>query len=441
MKRYNKNEFFLFFLVLYMSVLLNINTISVEKFGNLEDSNLVLNKVTYSTNNLELENSSNTVNNSIVKNMVKDSTQLKDIKKDSDSDNDSLPQDLLKQLGVDEKSLTDSKSNNSSNENYKKNDVQDDSKLDWLLTHSCAEIKKFGREKEYCLKIKPNDNNELQKDKLLDSTLKCLKNFCSDCCVNNSINSNNKDECISSCKEEKKFFTNNSPAEIFKSVCEYKNMQTTFDGYCSFFKESGDNNEYNKCFKNFCFDCCAKEIGSENSNWDPDTSDVDKLTEVDKMTSNDSSIIAKCMQQCFPASEFKISSNSDDKINSMKNILPVNKVNKENVNKNSNNNATNVKQYNINSNKNLDQKNNKDNKIAIKAEIKGKNSISKRKASQEKSSINFAELNNSVEKSKQQDYDDKNNSDIISEYNALTSKSKFNYLLFKLIILFFIQLN
>ena len=105
----------------------------------------------------------------------------------------------------------------------------------WLLEHSCSDMKKFNREKDYC-QLKKNiignsdkgfslDNNT----NLSDSTIHCLKNFCSVCC-------NENNSCQESCYETKKYFNDNTTDNL-NSVCDYKNMFPTFDKYCSFFVE------------------------------------------------------------------------------------------------------------------------------------------------------------------------------------------------------------
>lgn len=176
----------------------------------------------------------------------------------------------------------------------------------WISNHSCSEIKKYNKEKEYCVSL---NIKEIKSSKSkINSTVNCMKDFCPVCCKTKSVNNDNfnnniidTQQCNDLCSKERKFYTSNNTLDILNSVCEYDNMKKIFNNYCGFFKENDNDEEYESCFKNFCFDCCTKELGIDNSNWNPNNKN-DPFTKLISNEINDieNGSISKCLKKCFP---------------------------------------------------------------------------------------------------------------------------------------------
>lgn len=130
---------------------------------------------------------------------------------------------------------------------------------------SCDEIKRLGKQKEYC-------ESKFLLHKGEEKTVECLKSFCLTCC-------NDNQNCTKNCHDAQAMHSNNNPEDLFIDVCSYKSMGTSFHGFCDTMLTEKKKDEYEECFKNFCFDCCSNEL---------------------KITDFNNSGIKKCMKVCHP---------------------------------------------------------------------------------------------------------------------------------------------
>lgn len=111
---------------------------------------------------------------------------------------------------------------------------------------TCEDIKKFGKQRLYC------EEKYLLKEGE-EKTVNCMKNFCSICCGSD-------ESCVDRCSTTHSFFKGHDPEEMFISVCAFENMGPAFKNFCGSMIVDDNKEEYDKCFTNFCFDCCSNEL-------------------------------------------------------------------------------------------------------------------------------------------------------------------------------------
>lgn len=131
--------------------------------------------------------------------------------------------------------------------------------------YSCDQIKKLGKQRDYC-------ENKFIAIEGKEKKIECLKNFCLICCESETY-------CSNSCLKAHSLYESNDPEELLTDVCSYKNMGKTFLTFCDNLIKEKNIKEYEECFNNVCFDCCSNEL---------------RVTDF-----NDQSII-KCLRTCLP---------------------------------------------------------------------------------------------------------------------------------------------
>lgn len=114
------------------------------------------------------------------------------------------------------------------------------------FNQSCEQIKKLGKQKDFCESKFLLSEGELK-------TVECLKTFCNTCCES-------KSNCIETCQTAHSLYSSNDPEELLMDVCSYESMRTSFHGFCQNMLAEKNNSEYDECFKNFCFDCCSNKL-------------------------------------------------------------------------------------------------------------------------------------------------------------------------------------
>ncbi len=120
---------------------------------------------------------------------------------------------------------------------------------------SCENIKKLGQQKNYC-------ESKFLLSQGEEKTVECMKSFCPVCCQDDL-------DCQEKCRKTHAFFTDHDPEDMFISVCSYKDMGPSFEGFCKSMLTESDPSEYNQCITNFCFDCCSNELKINDFN-DPE---------------------------------------------------------------------------------------------------------------------------------------------------------------------------
>lgn len=142
-----------------------------------------------------------------------------------------------------------------------------------LQNQSCEQIKKLGKQRVYC------ESKSIQnKDK--EKTIECIKTFCDSCCEQ-------EPNCIETCHTAHSLYENNDPEQLFLDVCSYKSMGKSFHGFCQDILSEKTKEDYEECFRNFCFDCCSNEL---------------KISDITDPA------ISKCMKVCEPPKRIKESS-------------------------------------------------------------------------------------------------------------------------------------
>lgn len=136
---------------------------------------------------------------------------------------------------------------------------------------TCDQIKKLGKQRYYC-ESKFISHKE-------EKTIECIKTFCNTCCEQ-ELN------CIDTCNMAHSLYENNDPEELFLDVCSYKKMGNSFHGFCENIINGKNKEDYQECFRNFCFDCCSNELKISDL-MDPE--------------------ITKCMKICQPKEKEEIS--------------------------------------------------------------------------------------------------------------------------------------
>lgn len=115
-----------------------------------------------------------------------------------------------------------------------------------IANQECAQVKRQGKQKEYCEQMLLTSSGS-------EATVACFVNFCDTCCGN--LNS----DCIQECRtahvpEDHE----NDPEEVFIKVCAADRMRDAMKPFCD--KYYSEEQERNKCFDSFCFDCCSGEL-------------------------------------------------------------------------------------------------------------------------------------------------------------------------------------
>ncbi len=184
-------------------------------------------------------------------NINMDLDKLKELEKSEvpdDSKKSSEQEDLVKSLSsISGDDLTQVKL-----EDLKEMEKEDSSKFEG---QSCENIKKLGQQKNYC-------ESKFLLSQGEEKTVECMKSFCPVCCQGEL-------ECQEKCRKTHAFFTDHDPEEMFISVCSYKDMGPSFEGFCKSMLTESDPSEYNQCITNFCFDCCSNELKINDFN-DPE---------------------------------------------------------------------------------------------------------------------------------------------------------------------------
>lgn len=130
---------------------------------------------------------------------------------------------------------------------------------------SCDQIKKLGKQKYYC-------ESKYAPDKKERKIVECIKTFCKTCCEEES-------NCIETCNFAHSLYENNDPELLFLDVCSYQSMGNSFNSFCEKILNEKNEEDYEECFRNFCFDCCSNEL---------------------KISDFTDPAITKCMKVCQP---------------------------------------------------------------------------------------------------------------------------------------------